>query len=205
MDLPTEAEAPSTRAEPGSGPDDPPVDPFAGDPPLARIVRKADTAVGLAEQVVLVGLGVFVIVVALLWLVTEHTSKTPLENASADIRYTVFLMAMIGGAYAAHHRRLLSMDVVNRMISGRPRAYLRLVTLVFALVVTAAFFWYSKEIYVATADEKAIEHWMPAAAAKAAMMIGAALLLFHLTAQLVIDLAYLAAGKTPPEPEMGAA
>jgi TRAP-type C4-dicarboxylate transport system permease small subunit len=186
-------------------PSEPPPNPFADDPTLSRIVRRADRYLGLAEQVALLVLAGFLILVCLLWLVTEHASDKPLENASADVRYTVYLMAMIGGAYAAHHRRLLSMDVINRMVRGKAGALLRIATTLFALVITAVFFYYSLDLYLDTRHEKTIEHWMPAVAAKGAMAIGSALICLHLVVQLVIDVDYLVHGKTPPEPEMGAA
>jgi TRAP-type C4-dicarboxylate transport system permease small subunit len=186
-------------------PTEPPPNQFADDPPLSRLLRRGDKYLGLAEQVALIVLGVFLIFVCLAWLVTEHAADKPLENASADVRYTVYLMAMIGGAYAAHHRRLLSMDLINRMVHGRNRAGLRIVTTTFALSMTAIFFWYCLDLYLDTRHERSIEHWMPAFAAKGAMAIGAALLCVHLLIQLVIDIDYLAHGKVPPEPEMGAA
>jgi TRAP-type C4-dicarboxylate transport system permease small subunit len=182
-----------------------PPKPFADDPPIARAVRLADTWLGRAEQVALVVLGVFLVFVCILWFFTENLAEKPLENASADVRYTVYLMAMIGGAYATHHRRLLSMDVINRMVHGKSQAWLRVATTVFAVVITAVFFWYSLDLYLDTKKENSIEHWMPSSAAKSAMMIGSALITLHLLVQLVIDLDYLARGKTPPAPEQGAA
>jgi len=179
--------------------------PFADDPTLSRLVRRVDGWLGLAEQVALIVLGLFLIVVCAAWFFTENFFTKPLENASADVRYTVYLMAMIGGAYAAHHRRLLSMDLLNRILQGRARAILRIVTTTFALVITAVFFYYCLDLYFDTRDEHTIEHWMPAFAAKAAMAIGSALIGVHLLVQLVIDVDYLVHGKVPPEPEMGAA
>lgn len=178
---------------------------FAEDPPIARAVRAADNVLGRIEQVVLIALGLFLILVCLLWFVTENFAAKPLEHASADVRYTVYLMAMVGGAYATHHRRLLSMDLLNRIATGKVQAWLRIATTAFALLITAIFFWYSLDLYLDTRDERMIEHWMPGFAAKGAMMIGAALIGLHLVAQLVIDLDYLVRGKTPPAPEMGAA
>lgn len=178
---------------------------FVEDPPIARVVRRADNLLGRIEQVALIVLGLFLIVVCLLWFFTENFAEQPLLHASADVRYTVYLMAMIGGAYAAHHRRLLSMDLFNRIVTGKTRAWLRIATTAFALLITAIFFWYSLDLFLDTRKEATIEHWMPASAAKGAMMIGAALIGWHLVAQLVIDLDYLVRGRTPPEPEMGAA
>ena len=84
-------------------PTESPPNPFADDPPLSRLLRRGDKYLGLAEQVALLVLGAFLVFVCLAWLITEHFASKPLENASADVRYTVYLMAMIGGAYAAHN------------------------------------------------------------------------------------------------------
>lgn len=179
---------------------------FKDDPPIARVLRKIDGYVGLAEQIVLFGLLMFLVFVTLLWFITEHFTASPLQDASFDVRYTVFLMAMVGGAFAAHHRRLLSMDVVSRMVSARSRAWVRVVTTAFGAFMSAVFLKYALWILD---QPKALlastTHWMPAFFGNAAMAIGAALLVFHLTIQVVIDLDYLLRGKTPPEPEQGAA
>jgi TRAP-type C4-dicarboxylate transport system permease small subunit len=182
---------------------------FPDDPPVARLLRTGDTMLGLAEQVVLFAMLAFLVVVTVLWFLTEHFSSTPLEGASYDVRYTCFLIAMIGGAFAAHHRRLLAMDFVSHFLPGRVKSWTRLVNTTFATVIAFVFFKYAHRLYEAQTAERhtrgAHEHWMPEAGANAAMMIGAELLLIHLFVQVVIDLDYLVRGKLPPEPTMGAA
>lgn len=180
-----------------------PEKPFPDDPPIARIVRRIDGYVGFAEQCVLFFLLVFLVVVTCLWFFTSHLS-TPLENASYDVRYACFLSAMLGGAFAAHHRRLLSMDVVSHLVHGKVKAWMRVSTTVFAAVIAGLFLKYGLYVYESTSKEKTTSHWMPGWAAHGAMAIGAGLLLFHLVVQIIIDVDYLARGKTPPEPEMGA-
>lgn len=178
---------------------------FQDDPPIARLARKIDGFVGFAEQVLLFGLLMFLVLVTLLWFITEHFTSQPLQDASFDVRYTVFLMAMVGGAFAAHHRRLLSMDVVSRVVSSRTRAWIRVTTTAFGVFMSAVFLKYALWILDQPAALLATTtHWMPAFAGNAAMAIGAGLLVFHLTMQVVIDLDYLVRGKTPPEPAMGA-
>jgi TRAP-type C4-dicarboxylate transport system permease small subunit len=177
---------------------------FSDDPAIARVLRTIDGYVGRAEQVVLCGLGVFVIFICMAWLITQHVGDRELEGASKDLRYAVFLMAMIGGAYAAHHRRLLSMELINRMVGARTRAWLRVVTTAFTIFITAVFFRYALDFYLSLRKEDTLWHWMPAELAQGAMAYGSGLLLFHLVVQIVIDLSYLIGGKVPPEPEMGA-
>jgi len=181
---------------------------FPGEPVVARNVRLVDTLVGLAEQVVLFAMLWFLVFVTVTWFVTAKIS-TPLEGASYDVRYTCFLVAMIGGAFAAHHRRLLSMDFVSHFLPGKVKCWTRLANTAFAAVIAGVFVKYSYRIWESQAAERhtrgAHEHWMPEAGANAAMLIGASLLLFHLVAQIIIDLDYIRSGKLPPEPTMGAA
>lgn len=179
-------------------------DSFAEDPPIARQVRRVDFWVGKAEQVVLFSLLMFLVLVTFLWFITEHFASAPLENASYDVRYACFLIAMIGGAFAAHHRRLLSMDFVSHFMAPRVRAWVRLVNTIFASVIAGVFLKYGLYIYEETSKERGGDHWIPAGWGNAAMAIGAGLLLFHLVCQVIIDVDYLARGKQPPEPQMGA-
>jgi TRAP-type C4-dicarboxylate transport system permease small subunit len=182
---------------------------FPDDPPVARWMRLGDTMLGLVEQIALFSMLVFLVVVTVLWFLTEHFSSTPLEGASYDVRYTCFLIAMVGGAFAAHHRRLLAMDFVSHFLPGKVKSWTRVLNTAFACVIAFVFFKYAHRLYEAQTTERhtrgAHEHWMPEAGANAAMMIGAELLLLHLLVQIVIDLDYLVRGKLPPEPQMGAA
>lgn len=191
----------------------PAVDPLAafrrpdvkGDPPVARVVRTIDWGIGLAEQLLLFFLLGFLVVVSLLWFLTENFTDHPLENASYDIRYSVFLMAMVGGAFATHHRRLLSMDIISRLVSPRVRAWVRVATTTFAFSMAMLFAKYGLYIYETTSREKNTAHWMPAIAATSAMLLGTFLIAVHLLLHTIIDLDYLFRGKVPPEPEGGAA
>jgi len=194
----------SDDVEKQAAPEAPP-NPFRHDPPVAKLARKIDNAVGLGEQVLLFSLLMFLVVVSVLWFITEHLMSKPLENASYDVRYTCFLIAMVGGAFACHHRRLLAMDFVSHFLPRRIKSWIRLTHTIFAAFIAGVFFKYGLYIYETTSKERGAWHWMPAKAGNAAMALGAGLLLFHLVMQVVIDVDYLARGKTPPEPEMGAA
>jgi TRAP-type C4-dicarboxylate transport system permease small subunit len=186
---------------------------FPEEPWGALQLRALDAALGKHEQVVLAVLGVFIMVVCILWMFTSNfvDSELPIigkvelmENVVYDVLYATYLMAMIGGAFAAHHRRLLAMDVINRMVGSRARAWLRVTTTTFGAFITGLFFWYSLDLYTDVRSKPAPEHWMPADAGEGAMAIGAAFILVHLVVQIAIDLTYLTQGRTPPEPEMGA-
>lgn len=187
--------------------------PFAGDPPTAAIVRRVDRAVGLAEQVTLFSILVFLVLASFAWfllgLLREPTAwgllDESIDGVGVDIRYGVFLSAMVGGAFATHHKRLLSMDVVSRMIGARARAWLRVGLTLFAAEMALVFFSFAQIIARETGKEHETEHWIPAEIASYSLGIGAGLIALHLFFQIMTDLDYLLRGKTPPEPEQGVA
>jgi TRAP-type C4-dicarboxylate transport system permease small subunit len=182
---------------------------FPDEPPIARTLRLGDSVLGLAEQVVLFCLLAFTVFVTVTSFVADHVSDKPMEGAHNDIRYACFLLAMIGGAYAAHHRRLLSMDFVSHFLPARFKAWTRVVNTTFAAIIAGVFTKFGYYIFDSQIEEQhtrgAHEHWMPESWAASAMLIGASLLTLHLVIQIVIDLDYLLRGKLPPEPTMGAA
>jgi hypothetical protein len=232
---------------------------FPDDPPVARVLRAGDTALGFIEQVVLVGLVAFLVFVTVIWFAGDHplpsqilfglitagaiiglampkvraksqwelvtvlvvgfvflvgaiwiaSTGKPLEGGGYDVRYACFLLAFLGGAFAAHHRRLLSMDFVSHFLPHRVKPWTRVLNTAFGAFIAGVFVKYAHKIYEAQAAERhtrgAHEHWMPEWTANAAMLIGATLLLLHLVVQILIDLDYLVRGKIPPEPAMGAA
>ncbi len=186
---------------------------FADDPPLARTLRRIDRAVGLAEQVVMFALLIFLVLAAFAWFLfgVLHEPHVyglldeSIDGVGVDIRYGVFLTAMVGGAFATHHRRLLSMDIASRLVGARSRAWLRVGLTLFAAEMALIFFGYGQIIARETGREEAIEHWLPSSTASWAIALGAGLIAFHLIVQIAIDLDYLLRDKTPPEPEQGVA
>jgi TRAP-type C4-dicarboxylate transport system permease small subunit len=191
---------------------------FSGDQPIPMLALYAIIAVGGVVGLVKHGKGpdkwtfVTFIGIAIVfgggaaWVAS--TGK-PFEGADYDVRYACFLLAMVGGAFAAHHRRLLSMDFVSHFLPNGVRPWIRLLTTGFAVVIAGVFVKYGLRIYESQTAERhtrgAQEHWMPEAGANAAMLIGAALLFIHLVVQIAIDIDYLVHRKHPPEPQMGAA
>jgi TRAP-type C4-dicarboxylate transport system permease small subunit len=174
-----------------------PVDRFANDSPLARGLRMIDRFLGVAEQAVLVGL-LFVIV-----LIAAATVVTHISWADEAIRYGVFTMAMIGGAYATHHQRLLSMDIVSRKLPPRGRAWLRVGLAFFTLAMTIVLFRGGLQIL---ALQQAVHQTGKISTVAPAMFIpiGMALIATHLLLQALIELDYLRRSQTAPEPEQGA-
>ena len=182
---------------------------FPDEPRLAHGIRFADTLLGFAEQLVLFSLLMFTVFVTVTSFVVQKTQGHQLEGSHSDIRYATFLIAMIGGAYAAHHRRLLSMDFVSHFLPQKVRTYSRLINTLFATFIAGLFAYFGWLIFDAQLTEMEtrhpVQHWMPEKCAAAAILIGASLLVVHLLFQMVIDVTYLVTGKQPPEPTMGAA
>jgi len=185
---------------------------FPDDGPVSRIARIVDAAVGLLEQTYLFLMLMFLVFVTCGWFITEQIAHntswkdvgTWFEGASYDVRYTCFLLAMVGGAFAAHHRRLLAMDFVSHFLGTRTRAISRVVNTVFATFIAGMFVKFGLYIYDYESSKHHKDHWMPVFGANAAMAMGAALLVFHLAIQVVIDIDYLVRKKMPVEPQMGA-
>jgi TRAP-type C4-dicarboxylate transport system permease small subunit len=170
---------------------------FSNDSPLAATLRRIDRGLGIAEQAVMVALLLVIVVVA------AATVLTHIAWADEAIRYGVFAMAMVGGAYATHHQRLLSMDVVSRSLSARGRAWLRVVLALFTLGMTALLFQGGLQILnlqTSANQSGQISTVVPAMF----IPIGMAMIGVHLLLQAVIELEYLRRSLTAPEPEQGA-
>ena len=172
--------------------------PFADDSGLSRALRACDRALGLAEQAALVGLLLFIVCVA------TATVAIHLTWADEAIRYGVFAMAMLGGAYATHHQRLLSMDVLSRVLSPRGKALLRVALSLFTLAMTAVLL--QGGLQILSLQQQAPQTGTISTVVPAMCIpIGMALIAVHLTLQALIELDYLRRGRTAPEPQLGAA
>lgn len=191
--------APSPAVADEPPPPAPPAgDRFADAPPLARALVRCDRALGLLEQVALGALLVTIVMVA------AATTLTSLPWADELIRYGVFAMAMLGGAFATHHQRLMSVDVLSRTLSPRARAVLRVVLAAFTLGMTAVLFDGGLQI-VSLQQEAPQSGHLPTLLPALLIPVGMALIAVHLVLQAAIELSYLRAGRLAPEPEQGGA
>ena len=177
----------------------PVVDPNADDGPVSGLLRRIDGYLGLGEQVIVVALLAVVVVTS----ITNEMGGDYGDDGTTVIKYSVFAIAMIAGAYATHQRRLLSLDLVSRFLSPRPRAVLRVVLALFAIFIAAVAVWGGLEIYDAVKGET--KGFIPIKVPALFIPIGFVLIGIHLTIQVAIEIDYLRRGKTAPEPEQGAA
>lgn len=173
-------------------------DRFADAPPVARALVRFDKALGLVEQAALAALLVIIVVVA------AATVLTPLPWADELIRYGVFAMAMLGGAFATHHQRLMSVDVLSRKLSARARAVLRVALAAFTVAMTAVLFDGGLQIVSLQRDAPQTGH-IPTLFPALLIPVGMALIATHLVLQAAIELDYLRAGRLAPEPEQAGA
>jgi TRAP-type C4-dicarboxylate transport system permease small subunit len=176
---------------------------FADDSELVRGLRRFDRGLGLAEQGVLFALLIAVIVASIGNYVTFKITKQPLANSSEVIRYGVFALAMLGGAFATHHQRLLSLDLLSKFLGPRGRVLLRLVLAVFTVLMAAVAIWIGWKVRGVAAAEKS-HAAIPISVPALFIPVGMALVAAHIVLQAAIDLDYLRRGKLPPEPEPGA-
>jgi TRAP-type C4-dicarboxylate transport system permease small subunit len=180
-----------------------PIHRFADDSNLARSLRRFDGVIGRLEQALLFALLALVVITAVLSFVWDIALHSSLPHNELIIRYAVFASGMVGGAYAAHHQRLLSMDLLSKQLGPRGRAVLRVVLAIFGVVTSALLLWGGLLVYDITSAEASAE-LIPRSVPAIFVPIGAALIGLHLVIQSVIDLDYLRRGKLPPEPEQGA-
>lgn len=187
----TQASEESAAAPPG---------PPADEPNLARAARRFDESLGEGERLLLAAL--FICLVALGFYRTIASVAYNLQPlwAVEGIRIAVFALAMIGAAYATHHKRNFSLDLLSKVFEARGRAVLRLVLNVATVLAAALLFyggWLVKEVISKEKDyelvPKSVIGWF--------IPIAAALMIIHCLLHSVIEASYLAAGKAAPESE----
>jgi len=177
------------------------VDPNA--PALVKTLRKVDGYIGVGELallclflVIMIGSGV--------WETYAFFTKTNEAKPAELIKFSVFFGALTGAALAAQRGQMISMDIISRLLSPKTRAWVRVVTTIFT--VAMCFYmvkkgWQVYDVKAAEAGKKGAEHYYYFNQAHGALAVALAgvMLAFHFTLHTVVDVAYLATGKVPPE------
>jgi len=172
---------------------------FPDDGPLASWLRKADDTLGIGEQALLFGLLGAVVLTAAGAALSDRLLGFRLGRWWFDIvRGGTFSVAMIGAVFASHQQRHLAMDLVSRRLPPRGRLVLRVVLALFTVFV-AALLVRSGLHQLDTVGEESGEHLISTHSIVMFMPIGAGLIIAHTILHMVIDIDYLARGKTPPE------
>lgn len=172
-----------------------PIPPSAFASRLARL----ESLVGRLEQFVL-----FVLLIAIVTLgaggyLYHLVTKQSIPHGDVLIRYAVFAMAMVGGAFAAGQGRLLSMDALSHVVSPRGFALLRALTAAFAIAMTGLLMQSAWRLFERLQKEAThgIPMWVPALF----LPLGLALLLFHLLLQFLVAADAVRTGRSLPRGE----
>lgn len=202
--VPFETTVPPTRRQSTAGLSGAPYAPadrlrFPDDDALSRWMRIADWGLGLAEQGALfIVLGIVVLTAAAAAL-SDRVLGIPLGRWWFDIvRGGTFAVAMLGAVFATHQRRHLAMDLVSRRLPPRSRLALRIALALFTMFVVGLL-RRSGLHQLDTLGEESSDHLVSTHMIVWLLPIGASLIIFHTWLHMVIDIDYLARGKTPPE------
>jgi TRAP-type C4-dicarboxylate transport system permease small subunit len=169
------------------------------DSPLARRLRRIDRVIGLGEQGVLFGVLVAVILTATAQAIVSKAFDMSLPWSFHVVRDGTFAIALLGAAFAAHHQRNLSMDLVSRRLPARGRLVLRIFLALFTVVVALLFL--RAGLHVSGQETPDATRFIPTSLVAFMIPLGSALIIFHSLAQVVIDVDYLLRGVLPPERE----
>lgn len=203
--VPFETTVPPTRRQSTAGLTGAPFAPFdrlrfPDDGALARWVRIADWGLGLTEQGVLVVVLAVVVLTAAAAALSDRVVGVPLGPWWFDlVRGGTFTVAMLGAGFATHQRRHLAMDLVSRRLPPRGRLVLRIVLAVFVMFI-AELLRRSGLFLLEKLGEETSDHVVSTHTLVWLLPIGASLIMLHTGLHMVIDIDYLARGKTPPEP-----
>lgn len=176
---------------------------IATDPPprLAARVHWFDDSLGMGERVLisimfatLVGVGAYRTFVDIMW------NERPLWSIEL-IKVCVFAIAMLGAAFATHLNRNFSLDLVSHFMGRKGKAILRIVVNL-TTIGAAALLYYGGEM-VRESLKKAHESHeiVPMWVIGWFMPIAGILIMIHSINHTIIEIAYLADGRTAPEPD----
>jgi TRAP-type C4-dicarboxylate transport system permease small subunit len=173
---------------------------YPDDGPFATRVRSFDTYLAKAEQVVLVAILAAVVLMGAGHALLEKLAHYHVPYKDDVMRAGTFAIAMLGGAFATHQLKHLSMDLVSRRFSARNRLVLRVVLTLFMigvliLAIRAGLHYIDQEKTVPKQPGKLLSTvqvgWI--------FPIATSLIIVHALVSIVLDVDYLRRGKLPPE------
>jgi TRAP-type C4-dicarboxylate transport system permease small subunit len=178
-------------------------EPPRDEPAAAGSLRRLNDLIGTLEIAVLAALVAILVVGAVYqvfvdWLF-ERRETWPYEL----IRYSVFAVAMTGAALAAQRQGMFHMDLVTRMFPPRVRAGLRIMTAALAVAMCALVIISGLELQRGTHKLNEAFEIISTARGYTALVLGFGLIALHYFLHAAIEVAYLAAGRLPPDPPHG--
>ena len=169
-----------------------------GEPRLAYHLRRIDGVIGITEAALLAFFVAALIAVGAFQAITGNVFGKTFNGTNEVIRYSVFCIAMTGSALAAQRKRLISMDVLSRLLSSKARAVLRIVLAFFTVAMCLLLAHGAWQVYLVARGED--YELVPKAISIFFFPAGAVLIAFHITVHAVIDALHLWAGHAAPEP-----
>jgi TRAP-type C4-dicarboxylate transport system permease small subunit len=121
------------------------------------------------------------------------------------IKVAVYSIAMLGAAFATHLDRNFSLDLVSRVLGQRGRAYLRIVINVTTMGAAYLLYYGGDLVRESLAKAHEAHELVPMSVIGWFMPAAGILILLHSINHTIIEVSYLAAGRTAPEPEQGVA
>ena len=171
---------------------------FPDDGAVASGTRSADRALGLIEQGFLFLLLVIIVCTASAAALSDKLAGHHLGRWwFTVVRGGTFTIALIGAVFATHQQRHLAMDLVSRRLTPRGRLVLGVVLKLFTIGISLLLFrsgLHQRETIGSSGDEFVSDQTIVIA-----LPLAAVLIIVHSVLHLVIDVDYLARGKTPPE------
>jgi len=172
---------------------------YPDDGPVSGAVRRIDNYIGKAEQVLLVAIFATIVIVGSTHALLERIAHIRLEFAGDVIRSGTFAIALLGGAFASHQAKHLSMDLLSRKFSPRGRLFLKVVLGVFVIFVLVLLI---KSGYAQVENERqfaAEDKFLSRVRIAYLIPIGGAIMILHTLLHMIIDVDYIARHKLPPE------
>jgi len=171
---------------------------YPDDDAIAVGTRSVDRALGLVEQAFLFLLLCVIVVTASTAALSDKLAHHHLGRWwFTVVRGGTFTIALIGAVFATHQQRHLAMDLVSRRLTPRGRLVLGVLLKLFTIGIALLLFrsgLHQRETIGGSGDEIVSDQTIVTMMPLAAMLI-----ILHTVLHLVIDVDYLARGKTPPE------
>jgi TRAP-type C4-dicarboxylate transport system permease small subunit len=170
----------------------------ADEPRTASLIRRINESIGQVE-VGLLALFVVSLIASTVFDFFDAKATWPDELT----RYGVFFVAMAGMALAAQRQGMFHMDLVTRLFPARFRSGLRIAGAIMVVVLCGLVIKYAlvhrANSYEVTQDYEFISPGN----GYLVLIAGFVLVALHFALHGLIEVAYLAAGKVPPDPPHG--
>lgn len=173
---------------------------YVDDGNFAKRVRKLDDLIGKGEQLVLVAILALICSVGATHAILDKAFHVHVPYKTEVIHYGTFAIALLGGAFASHQAKHLSMDLLSRRFSPRNRLILKIVLSLFVIfVITLLIRSGLHNIEVEKNFAQPATVLITTVKVAWLIPIAGTLMIVHTLLHILLDADYLRRGKTPPE------